>query len=425
VTLIGSQRKAHIVLHDPRVSRAHCAMVNTGQEVLLFDLHSAHGTRCNGRAVDLVRLAHGDVVVLGDVTIHIGIAPAGGSAAASVLARNADSVRREPIVLADPDGGREWCLTQSVALIGCATQAAVVLTDKSVGHAHALVARLQVGVVVFDLGSPGGTKLDGLPVSLASWPVGATLQIGPHRVERRLTPVPAKPTPQPAPGMRVSGGGLGLTRRLPTPAAPGPGPAPSKAASAPTTAPAAISAAGGSNGPVVSQGDAEGSPEAALPAALEVDDLPPAREAGPGDALVGEGEPNLQRLSEIDTLLGALRRRLEECWREMNDEGEAPPQDSVVHPCADHLSAQRQMLDRLDAALRGQLHDLTDCCAQLAAFEQDLANQAARIHEERLRLFRDQASWAKRKAELTRRAAELDRRERLLQERTPATSTRR
>ncbi len=47
VTLIGSHRPAHIVLHDRDVSGAHCVIVNTGTDILLKDLRSREGTFCN------------------------------------------------------------------------------------------------------------------------------------------------------------------------------------------------------------------------------------------------------------------------------------------------------------------------------------------------------------------------------------------
>ncbi|MEK7757552.1 MAG: FHA domain-containing protein, partial [Planctomycetota bacterium] len=80
VTVIGSRRPAHIVLHDEDMSNAHCVIVNTGTEVLLKDLHTSSGTQLNKTRVNLAVLADGDVITLGDTTIQVAIqVPDGGS----------------------------------------------------------------------------------------------------------------------------------------------------------------------------------------------------------------------------------------------------------------------------------------------------------------------------------------------------------
>src|SRR3990172_11824147 len=73
VTVIGSRRPAHIVLHDEDISNAHCVIVNTGSEVLLKDLHTSSGTQLNKTRVNLAVLADGDVITLGDTTIQVAI----------------------------------------------------------------------------------------------------------------------------------------------------------------------------------------------------------------------------------------------------------------------------------------------------------------------------------------------------------------
>ncbi len=77
VTILGSQRRSHIVIRGPEVSRSHCVIVNTGSDVFLKDLHTTAGTRCNGRPIDLVHLTDGDVITVGQTRIEIEIAPHG------------------------------------------------------------------------------------------------------------------------------------------------------------------------------------------------------------------------------------------------------------------------------------------------------------------------------------------------------------
>jgi len=73
VTILGSQRRSHIVIRGPAISRSHCVIINTGSDVLLKDLHTPDGTRLNGRLIDLVHLADGDVITVGQTRIEIAI----------------------------------------------------------------------------------------------------------------------------------------------------------------------------------------------------------------------------------------------------------------------------------------------------------------------------------------------------------------
>ena len=73
VTLIGSRRRAFIVLHGEAVAKAHCVIVNTGSVVLLKDLHTEAGTLCNSKGVDLIVLRDGDLVQIGSTLIQVAI----------------------------------------------------------------------------------------------------------------------------------------------------------------------------------------------------------------------------------------------------------------------------------------------------------------------------------------------------------------
>ena len=95
---------------------------------------------------------------------------------------------------------------------------------------------------------------------------------------------------------------------------------------------------------------------------------------------------------------------------------------AAFDPLPSDLSTIARELDKRDAALRGHLHDLTRILEQLGDHERGLTTQSKRIHEERLKLFRDQAAWAKRKEELDRQAAQLSRLEQMLADRRNAPS---
>ena len=62
---IGRETSNHVVVDDPAVSREHAAIFQVGNDHVLSDLHSEHGTFVNGTRLDRHILQHGDIVELG------------------------------------------------------------------------------------------------------------------------------------------------------------------------------------------------------------------------------------------------------------------------------------------------------------------------------------------------------------------------
>lgn len=62
---IGREASNHVVIDDSAVSREHAAIFQVGNDHVLSDLHSEHGTFVNGVRVDRHILQHGDVVEFG------------------------------------------------------------------------------------------------------------------------------------------------------------------------------------------------------------------------------------------------------------------------------------------------------------------------------------------------------------------------
>ncbi|MGW4133772.1 FHA domain-containing protein [Amycolatopsis japonica] len=69
LTTLGRSRNAAVRLGDSRVSRLHCKIRWDGTDAWLTDLDSANGTFVNGQRVPSARLAHGDMLRLGDSTV--------------------------------------------------------------------------------------------------------------------------------------------------------------------------------------------------------------------------------------------------------------------------------------------------------------------------------------------------------------------
>jgi hypothetical protein len=69
---IGRRLDNHIVIDDPRVSRAHAQLRIVRDRFVLFDLNSSGGTFVNGERADQSVLYPGDVISLAGVTLIFG-----------------------------------------------------------------------------------------------------------------------------------------------------------------------------------------------------------------------------------------------------------------------------------------------------------------------------------------------------------------
>ena len=69
---IGRRADNHLVLSDPRVSRAHAQIRAIRGQYVLFDLNSTGGTMVNGRRIHQCALKPGDVISLSGVPLIYG-----------------------------------------------------------------------------------------------------------------------------------------------------------------------------------------------------------------------------------------------------------------------------------------------------------------------------------------------------------------
>jgi Zn-finger nucleic acid-binding protein len=77
VIKVGRLQSAHVRLDDDQVSRMHAVIeVNSVDDVTVIDLGSAAGTRINGDPITERKLRTGDMLQLGNTSLHVTIAPA-------------------------------------------------------------------------------------------------------------------------------------------------------------------------------------------------------------------------------------------------------------------------------------------------------------------------------------------------------------
>lgn len=177
VTLIGSRRDCDLFLRNSDVSKVHCAVLNTGDEILAADLGTRAGTYVNGQRITVAVLKDGDEIeIAGDsVRVHIEGACEANADADSAEAGKPKSLT--PILrLITPD--RNYDLQTLPAVIGRRHSCQIVLDTPDVSLAHALLFAIRQQPVIFDLGSRSGTYLNTQRVMLARLQAGDCIRIG-------------------------------------------------------------------------------------------------------------------------------------------------------------------------------------------------------------------------------------------------------
>lgn len=361
VTLIGSRRPAHIVLHDKNVSRAHCVIVNTGTEVLVKDLHTSKGTRCNDERVDLAVLKDGDVITVGANRIQVAIqVPGDASEDSGCGMAFVDPTRLPtPITLHLIHTTQEWILQDAVTLIGRHDAAPVRLDHDKVSRRHAIVFRFASGSAIFEIGGEGEVAVNGETRSLSRMSDGDRIAIGPF--------------------------GLGVGNNLST-----------QPLTPETSQEKAL------------EGRMESDPH------QESDRHPTAPDSAELFSLVDLPD-SAQNLKGIESQLETISKDIGESWGHLNlRESQLLQNASELNKQEKGLAVRTEELDAKDAAVRGQLHDVTRYQEELQARERELAAQLRRFQEQKDMLAAAQAGCAKQTAEAERRTKELARREHVL-----------
>lgn len=388
VTLIGSARPAHIILHDNDVSKAHCVLVNTGREILLKDLYTSSGTFCNKERVDLVALQDGDVLTVGTTRIQVAINVSDAEKDDSGCGLEFTEPTRfpRPLLVRLDQADLSWKIEEAVALIGRHAQATIRLDHVDTSTRHAILFRFEDDTAVFDLGSRTGLSVNGAPCGSARIRPGDRLTVGACTLAVGVIEPP--------------------TVHL---------------ASVPNASPAVDAQAECT--PVPDARGRTGEPNRP-DAAISVPPMPvrpPAAAPGYGrgaNTEVAAMSESGSALLQIESELTTLQKNIADSWDRLNRWHEQLRQDAQKLNTRDAgLDVRERELDAKDAALRGQLHDLTRYHEQITAREQELAAELARIQGEHDKVMTAQADLLRREGEIAKRGDELQRREHVLAQR--------
>jgi len=344
------------------VSNAHCVIVNTGSDVLVMDLHTSSGTLLNKTRVQLGVLKDGDVLTLGDTSIQVAIQVSENSASDSGCGMEFSDPARFPtpvrIQLLHTD--KSWRIEESVVLIGRHDDAAIRLDHGDIAARHALLFRFGKIPAVFDLGGRSGLWVNGQRTSLTPLQDGDQLNAGPFALminspdlAGAMERVAAAPSIVEPPREKSPFASVAATK------------------ASPPVAPAPVRAAG--------------------PVKTSLADPPAA-------------EPMEQNISEAWERLNSWRTQLRNGAMAIEEQQNG-------------LAARTAELDARDAALRGQLHDVTRFNEQITVRERELAARMAQMQAEFDVVEAAQKTAEERDAELNKREQDLHRREQAVAQR--------
>lgn len=194
ITRIGRSDDCEIVLDDEGISRQHAVITSRGGRCTLEDKGSSNGTFVNGGRVERAELRDGDRIRLGPsaefeveldapaedsvVETRERSAPRGRSERGSSGGGLLGFVRETRFALVPVDGGDPVPLARDVTVVGRDPGAGLRIDDDSVSRMHARLDRRGDRLVVTDLKSRNGTRVNGETIVRAEAGDGDQVEFG-------------------------------------------------------------------------------------------------------------------------------------------------------------------------------------------------------------------------------------------------------
>ena len=193
MTSIGRGDESTVVIEDPSVSRRHATISFQEGTYVLEDEGSSGGTMVEGSTASRTELKSGSAIKIGETELVFmpsesgataigapsGATPGGGRPGETVVMGPAPSVVLMWLaVTGGPDKGKTHQLTEGDTTIGRDQGTGLVLADAAVSRRHALVRYQDGKATLYDIGSTGGTRLNGEVMGGKTLPVGGSITIG-------------------------------------------------------------------------------------------------------------------------------------------------------------------------------------------------------------------------------------------------------
>lgn len=212
---IGRDPENALVIPETRVSRHHCTIrPGAGGRWELEDAGSAAGTRVDGQKVSKCPLKPGQLIQVGSCKLTFHDELEAGDELELTMQRFDASKISDTYGLYCLGGSRrgEVYVFDGPLRIGRAPDCDVILDGAGVSTYHAELEALVDGVIVRDLDSTNGTKLDGEPVAELRAETGQRLEIGEHTMVIERYPLETQTSL--APAAAAFGLELGLTAAI-------------------------------------------------------------------------------------------------------------------------------------------------------------------------------------------------------------------
>jgi len=201
---IGREEGNTIRLTERNVSRSHARIVKRSGDYVIEDLGSYNGVILNGSRIDTkAELSVGDQLAIGDydLAFQAEVAPTVNTVPSP---QPASEPPARLVVLGQPAAGAEFSLTKQALRIGRDERLDIWINHKSISHEHAEIQVKDGTVMVYDLESANGVRVNGVDVTRAVLEAGDVLELGQVRF-RFLPPQGAhslEPLPDPDPEPR-------------------------------------------------------------------------------------------------------------------------------------------------------------------------------------------------------------------------------
>lgn len=186
ICVVGARALVHMHLNSPQVSRAHALILLERGRVYVRDLASKNGTYRNGDLIREAELYASDMIRFGPFILNCQ-----ANFPLTPLAEGDDAEMGDGTVAGELEldaSGRRIDLSPRTVLIGRRSGCDVVLTEREISRAHAVVFRHEGRQFVRDLNSKNGTFVNGQKVRQAELQDQDQIQIGPHTLRYSAQP---------------------------------------------------------------------------------------------------------------------------------------------------------------------------------------------------------------------------------------------
>ena len=145
---------------------------------------------------------------------------------------------------------------------------------------------------------------------------------------------------------------------------------------------------------------------------------PVADSGAPSSSPLSELAEDAADLINVESKLETIKQDIGDSWEQLNTwQSQLARDASLLDKQGRNLASRSEALDAKDAAVRGQLHDVTRFQEELQNREQELAAQWRRFQEEKDTVAAAKAACVQQQAELEQRTKDLARREHVLAQR--------